>query len=72
MSSDEPHITINGRELTTGQALAVRVAITSFHAEMSESNALGDDEHGRFMTEHYRDRLSEVLRLVLVGEQRNG
>ena len=67
MSSDEPFITINGQALTTGQALAVRVAITSFHAEMSEPSALGDDEHGRFMVEHYRDRLSEVLRIALVG-----
>jgi hypothetical protein len=66
MRGDEPHITINGRELTTGQASAVRVAITSFYDEMSEPDALGDDEHGRFMVEQYRNRLSEVL-AVIVG-----
>ena len=72
MGSDEPHITINGRELTTGQAMAVRVAITGFYEEMNDPKALGDDEHGRFMVEQYRNRLSEVLHLVLVGTTHHG
>ena len=66
----EPIITINSVRLTYAQEVAVRVAITSFHAEMAEPDALGDDEHGRAMTKTYRDRLSEVL-AVIVGQTRH-
>lgn len=57
----EPVITINGRLLTEAQAMAVRVAITTFHAEMSVPGVLGQDEHGQRISEAYRDRLTEVL-----------
>lgn len=61
----EPVILINGRRLTDGQAMAVRVAITTFHQEMAEPDALGGDEHGKRMAEGYRDRLTEVLRMLV-------
>lgn len=63
----EPIITINGRRLTDAQAAAVRVAITSFHADMATPMALGSDEHGIRMTEAYRDRLTEVLEIDRAG-----
>lgn len=62
---DEPKITINGKPLTSGQSMLVRVAVTSFHTEMQEPNALGDDEHGRAMVKGYRERAKEVLDLLL-------
>ena len=60
----EPHTIINGMELTDAQAMAVRVAVTSFYQEMGEKNALGDDEVGRKLASGYRDRLMEGLKLM--------
>ena len=62
---NEPQIYLNGFELTDAQSMAVRVAITSFHQEMGESDALGDDEAGRKLAAGYRERLGEVLKLML-------
>ena len=64
----EPEITINETALNSAQAMAVRVAITSYHIEMQDDDALGDDAHGRLMTKGYRDRLSEVLRIIMVNQ----
>jgi len=61
----EPEITINGERLTDSQAMAVRVAITNFHAETADKHALGTDEHGMKMCTLYHLRLSEVLGLTL-------
>jgi hypothetical protein len=61
----EPIITVNRQMLTVAQAMAVRVAITSFHTEMADQNALGDDDHGRAMAKAYRERLDEVLTIIL-------
>jgi len=68
----EPVITINGRPLIESQAMAVRVAIMAYHQEMADPLALGDDEHGKRMTEAYRDRLGEVLSVMagFVKEER--
>lgn len=57
----EPAITINGSNLTSAQAMAVRAAVTHLLAEMADPMALGDDAHGRAMTVAYRERLAEVL-----------
>ncbi len=63
--SREPTITINGRPLTPSEAMAVRVAISSYHGEMADPTALGDDEHGRAMVAAYRRNLSAVLVMML-------
>jgi len=65
MDFREPEIVINGATLTSAQAMAVRVAITGFHAETSHPQALGNDEHGLKMCTAYHLRLEEVLRLIL-------
>jgi len=62
---NEPNITINGKPLTSAQSMLVRVAVTSFHSEMQEPDALGNDEHGRAMVKGYRERAREVLDLLL-------
>lgn len=62
---NEPEIIINGSNLTPAQAMAVRVAITSYHSEMADPNALFDDDHGHRMTKAYRQRLGEVLKLII-------
>lgn len=64
MSMPEPQITINGVALTQAQAMAVRVAITSYHSEMCNPTALGEDATGRGITKGYHTRLSEVLSLI--------
>jgi hypothetical protein len=56
---DEPEITINGVPLTNAQAMAVRVAVSSFDPDC------GDDEHGLMMTNLYASRINEVLRIML-------
>lgn len=61
----EPVITVNGFTLSVGQAMSVRVAITSYMSEMGQPGALGDDEHGRAMAQAYQERLSEVCRLIM-------
>ncbi len=60
----EPAIRMNGVLLTPAQAMAVRVAVTSYAMEMREPGALGDDEHGQAMAQAYADRLGEVSELI--------
>ena len=60
----EPRITINGTELTAGQSMTVRVAISSFIINM-QSDGLGDDEHGKIMTAAYLERAREVEGLLV-------
>lgn len=62
---NEPSITINGHELTQAQSMAVRMAITNFHAETADPHALGRDEHGLRMCTAYHLRLDEVLKIIL-------
>ena len=63
----EPSITINGHQLGTSQAAALRVAATNMLTEMSSANALGNDEHGRKLTAAYHARLTEIMHLMLRG-----
>jgi hypothetical protein len=59
----EPRITINGQELSEGQATTIRVAIESFAADL-RSDGLGDDDHGRKMVAGYMARLNEIRDLI--------
>jgi hypothetical protein len=59
----EARITINGRDLMEGQSMTVRVAITSFAADLLE-NGLGDDDHGKKMTAAYLERIGELNALL--------
>ena len=43
--------------------MAVRVAVTSFLADMLE-DGLGEDEHGQKMAKLYSESLKEVLSLI--------
>lgn len=61
----EPIITINGVALIESQAMAVRVAITSFHQKMVYPGApLGTSDDDMRLKEAYRDRLTEVVRIM--------
>lgn len=63
----EPKITINGKDLNQAQAMAVRVAISSFQTEMAPDGALGEDAAGEAIRQGYSSRISEVL-TVMLGE----
>lgn len=69
MSEREPAITINGVSLSVGQSMAVRVAVSAFHADMCGDTPLGDDGHGRAMQRHYRERLDEVIEIMIRDSQ---
>lgn len=62
----EADIIINGKKLTEGQAMAVRVAVTNLLTEMSDPRALGDDEVGMGIAAGYHARCTEVIHMVLV------
>lgn len=59
----EPIITINGVSLTIAQAMTVRVAIQSLAMSL-EQCGLGDDEHGRKMTEGYLGAINGINGLI--------
>lgn len=61
----EPDITVDGVPLTNGQSMAVRVAITSYHNEMSGFGVLGEDSMGEAIRKGYKSRLDEVLGIML-------
>lgn len=61
----EPKITINGKELSDGQAMALRVAVTAYYQELEDPDSFGTDKHGRAQVRAYRDRLREILAMVI-------
>lgn len=60
----EAQIVINGRVLTEAQSMTLRVAISDMVMRMSDTNALGSDEHGRAMAQLYLVRAAEIERLI--------
>lgn len=58
----EPYIQIGDHVLTEAQAMAVRVAVTSFHAECA---AEGCREELGPIADAYHARLGEVLAIML-------
>lgn len=66
-----PAVSINGEFIAHGEVESLRVAVTAFHSDMSDPLTLGDDEHGRFMTKHYRQHTERILRLMgVIGSER--
>lgn len=56
---DEATIVINGRECSPGEAMTIRVALEAFATDLV-TNGLGDDEHGRKMTQSYLARVRDL------------
>jgi hypothetical protein len=59
----EPHIVINGYTLAKGEAMTVRVALESFAMDM-EVDGLGDDEHGKRMSEAYLKNIHSIRKYI--------
>ena len=62
---NEPVVTINGKTLTPGQAMTVRVAINGFLAEVQHDDYLGTDQHGLEMTRLYRKACNEINEMIV-------
>jgi hypothetical protein len=62
----ELKITVNGVELSHGQSMTLRCALTSFVSEMA-TEGLGNDETGKAIARGYTDRGNEVLKIMLEG-----
>jgi len=59
----EPTITVNGTELSEGQAMTVRVALETF-AFMLSHEGLGEDETGIAICRAYLARIEEVRAMM--------
>lgn len=59
----EPKIQIGDHVLSEGQAMAVRVAVSTFHIEVSDDDYR--KELGEKLADAYRDRLGEVLTIII-------
>ncbi|MCK9459496.1 MAG: hypothetical protein M0R80_07650 [Proteobacteria bacterium] len=60
-----PKITINGVELTTGQAMTIHVALQSFAEYLQPQDVLGDDDHGKFMRDGYLNGIQEINKIYI-------
>ena len=60
----EPTIVINGKQLTEAQAMAVRVAVSDFLAQLTDKDFMKSLGAAGPM---YQARLAEVQRLMLLG-----
>lgn len=60
----EPLISINGVKLTSGQSMAVRVACSTFIAQLDGPQNLGSNVRDHRMRAGYRARIIEVLRIM--------
>ena len=63
MNNHEPSIVINGKQLTEGQAMTVRCAITSFHMGL-DADGLGDDKLGVAIKNGYIKNISELYAIM--------
>lgn len=57
-------VIVNGCILTDAESECLRAAVTAFHMEMSEDDALGNDAHGRHMAMAYRTAMEKILTLM--------
>ena len=59
----EAKIIINGFQLTDGQAMAIRVAL-SHYADVLTDKGLGDDEQGIALQAGYLKNISEINSMI--------
>ena len=60
----EPLITINGVELTQGQAMTMRVALQHLALDMHEPSALGKDKVGRDIAKGYVRNVANINDII--------
>lgn len=67
--SSEPAIRINGTQCSNGMAMTIRVAVESFASSLHDEG-LGDDDHGKAMTEVYLDAIHKIRQAMYGDPQR--
>ena len=60
---NEAMIIINGTQITNAMCMTIRVDVEAFAAQLVKEG-LGDDEHGRAMTEGYQAKISGIRSLM--------
>ena len=67
----DPTITINGIRLSPGQVMTIYVALSNFAIDLTgEKFPLGDDEHGRAMTEAYLHAVRDIQKMYIKEARR--
>jgi hypothetical protein len=64
----EPKIHINGETLTVAESMTLRVAVSSFHAELKQ-DGLGDDETGKQLSDGYIKACESIFRKMGMGNE---
>ena len=59
----EADISINGTKLSVAESMTMRVALESFVSDILV-NGIGEDEHGRRMTEAYTNCVLSIRELI--------
>lgn len=67
----EAKIIVEGVELNEAQAMAVRVALNSFVADL-RANGIGEDDMGKRLAAGYVENSEAVLSLIHQKQQKNG
>ncbi len=62
----EPEIVINGKTLSHGQAMTMRVAFESFVSDLTE-NGLGSDESGKAITLGYLECAKQIRHFMYLA-----
>lgn len=65
----EPKIIINNVYLTEGEAMTIRVAVSSFMLDL-QRHGLGDDEHGEHMSTAYQHNLHHIIAIMQLSERK--
>lgn len=63
----EAVITINGRQLTYGESMTIRVALESFAWSLTD-DGLGEDETGKAITKGYQANIRTIREKMYVRE----
>lgn len=65
----EPTIMVNGRTLNMPESRTVRSSLDSLQNEL-KVNGLGDDDHGKAMTQYYLRDIRNIKNLIYVGDDK--
>lgn len=61
---NEATVVINGYELTSAQAMTIRVALEGFSMDLKDADSLGSDAHGKEMRALYFERIEEIRKFL--------
>jgi hypothetical protein len=66
MESAFNEMTVNGVKLTEGQMMTIHAALVGYDHTLHDTKfPLGNDEHGRFMTDAYKKNIKSLYTLMI-------